>query len=160
MSVDPQVLEALLRDACLSADAVAMEPHTTDADKTRAIVRRTVEVLLGNGMIMVTDADTWPDWVVLDPPYNLELHDRMSHGETDDLEDVLADHDELLDVLADVINQACGPVYVDATDSGELDSMALSAYADGMRLLAKHGRFQILHEAGRRVIGQWERGPR
>ena len=60
------------------------------------------------------------------------------------------DRDEALEALADVVNQAC---YSDK-DRPELDSMAISAYADGMRVLAKHGRFQITHEVGRRVCGR------
>jgi len=38
-----------------------------------------------------------------------------------------------------------------------LDSMALSAYADGIRLLAEHGRVEVIDEAGRRVIAKWVR---
>jgi len=61
---------------------------------------------------------------------------------------------ELLDTLADVIQQACsGPG--DRWQS--LDSMALSAYADGIRLLAEHGRVEVIDEAGRRVIAKWVR---
>lgn len=53
---------------------------------------------------------------------------------------------QLLDALEDVINQAC-------TDSdGELDSMALTAYADAMRLLADYGRIEVTADRGRRVI--------
>jgi len=56
---------------------------------------------------------------------------------------------ELLDTLADVINQACND-----TD-GVLDSMALSAYGDAIRLLAEYGRVRIISEYGRRVIAEW-----
>jgi hypothetical protein len=59
------------------------------------------------------------------------------------------ERDDLLDTLEDVINQACW------IDGGGLDSSALSAYADGMRLLAKHNRLVIEREYGRRVIGHW-----
>jgi hypothetical protein len=55
--------------------------------------------------------------------------------------------EELLDALEDVIRQAC---WTDGNE--ELDSMALSAYAHGLKVLAKHDRVQIIHEAGRRVI--------
>ncbi len=57
--------------------------------------------------------------------------------------------DELLDALADVLNQAChaGP------RDGEIDSMALSAYTDGLLLLAKYGRFEVRVHCGRRVQG-------
>jgi hypothetical protein len=57
--------------------------------------------------------------------------------------------ENLLDALEDVINQACG-------DNGDtLDSMALSAYARGMRVLAEYGRVKIEQDAGRRVSATW-----
>ncbi len=62
-----------------------------------------------------------------------------------------ADVAELLDALEDVIYQSC---YDDERGDGHLDSMALSAYAKGMRVLSKHGRFEIEAEGGRRVIGK------
>ena len=52
-----------------------------------------------------------------------------------------------LDTLQGVLSQACWNQL-----DGEYDSLALSAYADGLRLLAKHNRVTITHEAGRRVI--------
>jgi hypothetical protein len=55
---------------------------------------------------------------------------------------------ELLDALDDVLAQAC------LTDDGTLDSMALSAYADGLHLLAEHGRVVIIQQNGRRVIAK------
>jgi len=62
--------------------------------------------------------------------------------------DVTHSKEPLLDILADVINQAC-------CHEGGLDSMALSAYADGIRLLAEYGRVRIIEEYGRRVIAEW-----
>jgi hypothetical protein len=59
---------------------------------------------------------------------------------------------EALDTLEDVITQACW-----TEEDGLLDSRALSAYARGMRLLAKHGLLVIEEEHGRRVIGQLRR---
>lgn len=57
---------------------------------------------------------------------------------------------ELLDILEDVLSQAC---LTDAEDGSRLfDSMAISAYADGLRVLAEHGRVDIVNEYGRRVI--------
>ena len=56
---------------------------------------------------------------------------------------------DLLVILADVVNQGCH------VDAGVVDSMALSAYADAMRVLADYGVLIIDHEAGRRVIGHW-----
>jgi len=52
-----------------------------------------------------------------------------------------------LDVLEDVLWQACG-------DGEELDTCALSAYAAGARLLAYYGRLRVLDEYGRRVIAR------
>jgi hypothetical protein len=53
---------------------------------------------------------------------------------------------ECLDLLLDVTYQACGH----RTD--ELDSMCLTAYADAIRYLAKHGLVEIQTSGGRRVI--------
>lgn len=55
---------------------------------------------------------------------------------------------ELLDALEDVVNQAC--LFDDILDSG-----ALTANANAMRLLADYGRIKIKRECGRRVIGKW-----
>jgi hypothetical protein len=57
---------------------------------------------------------------------------------------------ELLDALESMVNQACG-----VSGSDTLDSMAISAYASAIRLLAKYGRVKIKTEAGRRVIAEW-----
>lgn len=53
-----------------------------------------------------------------------------------------------LDALTEVLEQSCG--FEDGVDSA-----ALSAYANGLRLLAKHKRFVIETEVGRRIIGYW-----
>ena len=58
---------------------------------------------------------------------------------------------ELLDVLFGVILQACSVGYPQNSD-WHLDSMALSYYSDGIRMLAKHGMVKIESEYGRRVI--------
>lgn len=57
---------------------------------------------------------------------------------------------DLLDVLEGVMQQACW-----VPKEGVLDSMALSFYADGLRALAVHGRVEVEHEYGRRVIARW-----
>jgi hypothetical protein len=62
-----------------------------------------------------------------------------------------AARDELLAVLADVLGQAC------QDDLGQLDSRALSAYAEGLRLLATHSVVEIEREHGRRVIARFTR---
>ena len=55
---------------------------------------------------------------------------------------------ELLEALEEMVEQACG-----MDDS--IDSMAITAYAGGMRLLAEYGRLKIIGESGRRVVGEW-----
>ena len=60
--------------------------------------------------------------------------------------------EEALDALAEVIQQAC---WLDSQK--ELDSMALSAYAEGIQVLADHGKVEIIDQAGRRVIAKWVR---
>ena len=56
---------------------------------------------------------------------------------------------ELLEALENVVDQACLGM------GNVLDSMAITAYAGGMRLLADYGRIKITQESGRRVIGEW-----
>lgn len=60
---------------------------------------------------------------------------------------------ELLETLQSVLCQACESRGSTDTEPPEYDSMALSAYADGLRLLSKHKLFRIHSETGRRVIG-------
>ena len=55
-------------------------------------------------------------------------------------------------LLEDMVNQHCT---VENKGQTYLDSMALSANADAMRLLAKHNRIVITSEYGRRVIAKW-----
>ena len=55
---------------------------------------------------------------------------------------------ELLEYVESAVIQGCyGP-------DGILDSMAISTWADGLRLLAAHGRVEIIEEHGRRVIAK------
>jgi hypothetical protein len=60
-------------------------------------------------------------------------------------------NEELLDCLYEITSSAA---YTDP-DTLITDSMAISDYADALRLLAKHGKFRITKEAGRRVFGYW-----
>jgi hypothetical protein len=60
-----------------------------------------------------------------------------------------------LDVLEDVLYQAC---HTRERGDGWMDSMALSANAEGLRLLALHGRVEIESEYGRRVIARLKGG--
>lgn len=61
----------LIQHACIAADVVAMQPTMVGADRTRAIITRALEALLNNGLIQVTPEDQWPQWFVIDPPYEL-----------------------------------------------------------------------------------------
>lgn len=56
---------------------------------------------------------------------------------------------EVLDTLADVLGQACGQL------DGRLDSLSLSAYAEGIVLLHQYGRVVIEEQKGRRVIARF-----
>jgi len=60
-----------------------------------------------------------------------------------------------LDILEDVINQACRIESTEESKGYYLDSIALSAYAEGLRFLAKYGRVEIKTEYGRRVIAKF-----
>jgi hypothetical protein len=60
----------------------------------------------------------------------------------------LDQRDQLADVLLNVLWQACG----DSDD--RLDSYALSAYAEGIRLLGELGLVEIEVEHGRRVLAR------
>jgi len=59
---------------------------------------------------------------------------------------------ECREILYNVIHQACW--YSNSSDTGILDSMALSYYGDAIRYLAKHGYVKIISEYGRRVIAK------
>jgi len=58
------------------------------------------------------------------------------------------DRRDLVLLLRDVIRQACH------RDDGEIDSMALSAYAGAIKFLAEEGLLEIETEIGRRVIAR------
>lgn len=60
--------------------------------------------------------------------------------------------DEALDVVQGLCEQSC------SRDDGTLDSMAITAYAEGLHLLAIHGRLDIEADVGRRVIGRLKEG--
>lgn len=62
------------------------------------------------------------------------------------------ERNELLDTISDTLAQACGQ------RDGTLDSLALTAYADAMKLLARYGRLTIDAESGRRVIARFANG--
>lgn len=88
--------------------------------------------LIRERLALTQDAEyrCWDDWLV---------------GE---VEPLLAEVEALREALADVVGQAC-------SDGDVLDSMALSAYADALRLLAERGLVAVESEYGRRVIARW-----
>jgi hypothetical protein len=56
----------------------------------------------------------------------------------------------LISFLEDAIIDAC---YYEP-DTGLLDSMCISSYAEALRYLAKEGRVEIIQDRGRRVIAK------
>lgn len=62
---------------------------------------------------------------------------------------LVAAYEETIQVLGEVVNQAC------STSDGQVDSCALSAYADGIRHLADLGLIEIEVDVLRRVVGRW-----
>ena len=63
----------------------------------------------------------------------------------------MTDITEILDALEDMARQHC---YTD-NYSHATNSQALSANADALLVLSKHGRFRITTERGRAVAGFW-----
>ncbi|HVR53101.1 MAG TPA: dATP/dGTP pyrophosphohydrolase domain-containing protein [Pseudorhodoferax sp.] len=57
---------------------------------------------------------------------------------------------DALDALESMCRQCCH-----TGDGGETDSGAISAYAESLELLAANGRFRIVRECGRMVVGHW-----
>lgn len=64
-------LDALIRNACLAADEVAIGFQGTAAEKTRAVIERALEALIANGQITVVPIEDWPHWYIPAPPYEL-----------------------------------------------------------------------------------------
>jgi hypothetical protein len=75
----------------------------------------------------------------------------------EELDALKNERDELLDALADCIGQSCHVNENGLAYPHDLDSCALSAYADGLRLLAKYGKVEIKTDVGRRVIANWKK---
>ena len=67
---DHEVLVELVRNACFAADRTAMLPWRTDAAKTKAIIQEALMLLIGNRLITVVPREDWPEFIVLDPPYD------------------------------------------------------------------------------------------
>ena len=89
--------------------------------------------------------------------YSCDLpENHYKQKQVDDLRARLAEvereRNKLLEALEDVIGQAC--IDYDDDDLNYIDSMGLSAYAHGIRLLAKYGRCTIEHDVDRWVIAR------
>jgi hypothetical protein len=86
------------------------------------------------------------------------LRDYWKSG--DGLVQVIAERDKLLEALESMARQHCftdererflrGVREINITDSGDI-----GANADALRTLAERGRFRIVRQAGRMVVGYW-----
>lgn len=82
----------------------------------------------------------------------MEGRTRYEGQEERDDEFLLRLFDEAVWNLEDCLRQACYDV---SHGSDTYDSMALSAYAEGLRFMADLGKFKIENEFARRVIGKF-----
>jgi glycerol dehydrogenase-like iron-containing ADH family enzyme len=65
-----EAFDLAVRNACMSADKVSMAMRdAVPAQRTEQIIRRALDALIANGIIMLNDQETWPDWYIPDPPY-------------------------------------------------------------------------------------------
>ena len=71
--MDRADFDELVKNASLSADSVAMRRHPTEAQRTRAIVERTLLFAFGNGLIDLKPRAEWPAWMTIDPPFDNEI---------------------------------------------------------------------------------------
>jgi hypothetical protein len=122
-------------------------------------VRRRLEVQLGVNELKEELAKLKERIAELEV-YNLQTKIRNDYLEARQLEmtkDAVGRlNEELIEALIDVTNQGCYSANGTNQDNPEIDSMALSAYAHALRLLAQLGKFEITSEYGRRVIGSWK----
>lgn len=61
----------LVRNACLSADPVAMHYMGSESGRTQAIIARALNALEGNGLIRFVPREEWPEFYVAEPPYSI-----------------------------------------------------------------------------------------
>jgi uncharacterized small protein (DUF1192 family) len=83
---------------------------------------------------------------------------KCSHGHRceaaeREIERLQAEVAEATDIVADLTAQGC------VGDDGEMDSCAISTYADALRWLAAQGRVEITVDKGRRVVAHWKGKP-
>lgn len=70
--IDPEVLDALLRNVQLAHDIAAINAINegkTNAEVARAAVREALLCAEGNSLITVVPRDEWPDLITSTPPY-------------------------------------------------------------------------------------------
>lgn len=63
-------LEQATHLGSMAADDVAIGFTGTGAERTRAVVERTLEALEANGIITIHDPKTWPKWFTPYPPFS------------------------------------------------------------------------------------------
>ena len=71
MQMTEQNLEQLVRNASFAADSAALEEianGATNAQVTRRVVRRTIEFLVGNGLLEFKH-DGSDEWLTIEPPF-------------------------------------------------------------------------------------------
>ena len=59
----------LVKNACFSADSVAIGFRGTEAEKTRAVIHRALEALLANNYITIVPPEERPFVYIPEPPY-------------------------------------------------------------------------------------------
>lgn len=67
------LVDKLTQDACFAADIVAISNRHTDmtnAEQTRAIIRRAIEFMIGNDVVRVVDHGDEGRWMTINPPYD------------------------------------------------------------------------------------------
>lgn len=70
--IDPEVLDALLRNVQLAHDIAAIDAINegkTNAEVARTVVREALLCAEGNGLITVVPREEWPPWITSTPPY-------------------------------------------------------------------------------------------
>jgi hypothetical protein len=70
--IDPEVLDALLRNVQLAYDVAAINAinhGSTHAEIAKATVREALLCAEGNGLITVVPREAWPPWITSTPPY-------------------------------------------------------------------------------------------
>lgn len=85
---DPKDPGELLTDVIHHAmhaagDAVIGKTFRTHAEEIRAAVTAAFELAAGNGLIRLTPRAEWPEWIVLQPPYDLFAQPASREEPTD-----------------------------------------------------------------------------